>query len=43
MSKKHRVNRKKDINAHITYLERKYGREPKITHEELMCIRFIWH
>jgi hypothetical protein len=43
MSKKGQVNSKKDIYEQLTYLERKYGREPKITRDELLRTRFIWH
>jgi hypothetical protein len=43
MSKLDQANNKKEIDQILTYLERKYGREPKITREELLRIRFVWH
>ncbi|MFX0051278.1 MAG: hypothetical protein ACFFAJ_10325 [Candidatus Hodarchaeota archaeon] len=43
MPKEDQVNRKKDINRQLSHLERKYGREPKITRDELLRTRFIWH
>ncbi|MFX0182307.1 MAG: hypothetical protein ACFE95_04410 [Candidatus Hodarchaeota archaeon] len=43
MSKLGHANNKNEIDRILTYLERKYGREPKITREELLRIRFAWH
>ena len=43
MTRFDQADNKKEIDQISTYLERKYGREPKITREELRRIRFTWH
>lgn len=38
-----KIQSKKSSSEDLTYLERKYGREPKISAKELAQIRWKWH